>query len=352
MKDEKAHRIIAGNIARIRRRLDMSQEELADKLGISRQAVSKFETAKARPDVATILRFKDLKIDPNELFADAVEKETLIDDLRIEKATYREKHRFADDVDTEIKKSALEKLCALMKLERLLGLDRKFKNPIEALTIKTRKDAEKAAVEVRRKWQLYDNPIANAIGLLEKKGIRVIEINAPNEFSGMSAWFEGKPIIVLNYDVTEASRKRFTAFHELGHLILKIEDGVNEIKIERICDAFSSMLLLPQELLVFELGGNSSSLLSEDAIVRLKERYGISFRAIVVSAYNYGIIKGRLFAELLATDGPKGNYQVEEHALAFERMIKHAVSEGKLDARSADGLRDIQFKDLTRLLYE
>lgn len=45
------NRILAENIQKYRKRLGMTQEELAEKLGVTFQAVSKWETAKSAPDI-------------------------------------------------------------------------------------------------------------------------------------------------------------------------------------------------------------------------------------------------------------------------------------------------------------
>ena len=52
--------MIGTRIAELRRQNGMSQEELADRLGISRQSVSKWESAQSVPDMNRILKMSDL----------------------------------------------------------------------------------------------------------------------------------------------------------------------------------------------------------------------------------------------------------------------------------------------------
>ena len=47
--------ILADKIVEQRKKIGLSQEELADKLGVSRQAVSKWEGAQSIPDLGRIL---------------------------------------------------------------------------------------------------------------------------------------------------------------------------------------------------------------------------------------------------------------------------------------------------------
>ena len=52
--------ILADKIIRLRRKNGWSQEELADKLKVSRQAVSKWEGAQTIPDIERILAMSRL----------------------------------------------------------------------------------------------------------------------------------------------------------------------------------------------------------------------------------------------------------------------------------------------------
>ncbi len=84
---------IAARLARLRKEHNMSQEELAEKLGLSRQAVSKWERAEASPDTDNLImlaKIYDISID--EL-------------LRTDAQEYAEVERAAQDKAGERKKS-------------------------------------------------------------------------------------------------------------------------------------------------------------------------------------------------------------------------------------------------------
>ena len=73
--------------------------------------------------------------------------------------------------------------------------------------------------------------------MLEEHGIKVLEIEAPAKFDGLSTIINEKhPIIVLNKDFS-SERKRFTAFHELGHIVLQFDDSIEEKEQESLCNA-------------------------------------------------------------------------------------------------------------------
>ena len=66
---------IADRLVKLRKKYGYSQEELADKLGLSRQAVSKWENAKNLPDVSILKEIcQDFNLDINELLGNEINK--------------------------------------------------------------------------------------------------------------------------------------------------------------------------------------------------------------------------------------------------------------------------------------
>ena len=68
--------ILADKIARLRKKNGWSQEELAEKMNVSRQAVSKWESAQTVPDLEKILMLGDLfGVTTDDLLKDEIESE-------------------------------------------------------------------------------------------------------------------------------------------------------------------------------------------------------------------------------------------------------------------------------------
>jgi transcriptional regulator with XRE-family HTH domain len=66
---------IGKNIRRLRRRSDLTQCQLADKLGVTAQAVSKWENNMCIPDVALLPEIAELfGVSIDELFGDAADR--------------------------------------------------------------------------------------------------------------------------------------------------------------------------------------------------------------------------------------------------------------------------------------
>ncbi len=70
---------VADKIMRLRKKNGWSQEELAEKMSVSRQAVSKWESAKAVPDLKKILKLAELfGVTTDYLLNDETDKQELI----------------------------------------------------------------------------------------------------------------------------------------------------------------------------------------------------------------------------------------------------------------------------------
>lgn len=75
---------LGGRIREARERRNLSQDELAEKMGISRQAISKWETGKSYPDIETILKLSNIfNLSLDELVkSDKIFQENLIKESR------------------------------------------------------------------------------------------------------------------------------------------------------------------------------------------------------------------------------------------------------------------------------
>ena len=72
--------IIADKIIKLRKKNGWSQEELADKMNVSRQAVSKWESAQTVPDLTKILQLSNLfGVTTDYLLKDEIENEEFTD---------------------------------------------------------------------------------------------------------------------------------------------------------------------------------------------------------------------------------------------------------------------------------
>lgn len=91
--------ILADKIIRLRKKNGWSQEELAEKMKVSRQAVSKWEGAQAIPDLQKILMLGDLfGVTTDYLLKDGVEDEEFTDenDMSVKRITLEQANEFLE----------------------------------------------------------------------------------------------------------------------------------------------------------------------------------------------------------------------------------------------------------------
>lgn len=73
--------ILADKIIELRKKSGMSQEELAEKLGVSRQSVSKWEGAQSMPDLNRILQLSQIfEVSTDYLLKDSMEESDTVKD--------------------------------------------------------------------------------------------------------------------------------------------------------------------------------------------------------------------------------------------------------------------------------
>lgn len=106
--------ILADKIINERKKNGWSQEELAEKLSVSRQSVSKWEGAQAVPDLQKVIQMADIfGVSTDYLLKDEIEtteeKNTLVEvaDVALRKVSMEEANAFLDTVKSTSKKIAL-----------------------------------------------------------------------------------------------------------------------------------------------------------------------------------------------------------------------------------------------------
>jgi len=322
----------------------LSLQGLANQMGklVSKQALSKYEQGAMRPDsavMAALCRALDIRSDYL-----ASTNMLVFQEIKFRKlSSLSAKER---DMAIERTRDFLQRY---LELESILGESGAFDNPLEDFVLHSEEDIEVAAAQVRERWQLGKDPIYNVVEFLENRGVKVLEINAHEDFNGMSAFVEGKvPVIVLNAFFNGViDRKRFTALHELGHLLLQSQlEPLPEKDQERYCHRFAGAMLLPQDVCRKALG-NKRHNISLNELILLKEQFGISPQAAMFRAVHAGIVSafyGRSFWQDLSKQGLKkkelGRFKSSEQATRFRQLLLRAVSEEIITLSKAASLNN------------
>lgn len=132
---------IANRLLQLRKQNNLSQEELAFKLGISRQAVSKWERAEASPDTDNLINLAKLyNISLDELLKsdEFIERDTIIKaedyEYKNQNNTNEEVQEYDYEIDKEIPKS---KFILNARVKNIIGTTISIIFVIIAIALKT-----------------------------------------------------------------------------------------------------------------------------------------------------------------------------------------------------------------------
>jgi len=320
----------------------MSLQKLADALGnvVTRQALNKYEQGKMKPDSNMLITLSEILGVPVDYFySEPTAIELCNPDYR------RHSSKISSFQKASIEEKSKNHLEKYIELETLLNLNEEpdffqFKKEII-----TPEDAMEAANELRKKWNLGYDPIPDSIAMLEDKGYKVIEIDGPKSFDGLSAEVNGSKVIVINCSLYEENncRKRFTALHELAHHSLKFAEGMEKKEEEKLCHIFANSVLYPSDMAIKELHSTRFHFY-ENELVLIKERWGISISAIFQTALRLGIITDFIFKSLNINyrslgyhreNNEPGRFLSREKPVRFQRMVYFALGKGLISTNEA-----------------
>jgi len=150
-----------------------------------------------------------------------------------------------------------------------------------------------------------------------------------------------RPLIVLTvYRANDVYRHRFTAGHELGHLVLHGDVASGDPQQEREADAFAAEFLTPRESIARELPLR----VDFSKLVRLQKTWGVSVKSLLRRCRELGLISEssatRAYQRLNLLDGQPGfsrepisGFVGEQPALlsrAFELAAEAGLTETSL----------------------
>lgn len=334
--------LFGNRLVSARKMAGMSLQDLSDKMKnvVTKQSLNKYEQGKMKPDSEVSILLSNVLDVPVDYFYSSPGIEVKLDNISYRKFI----SKISKNEQIAIEEKAKEAFERYLELEEVLNFDEKLEYFIYDKLIENAEDAEVAAKELRKKWKLGYDPIPDVVEMLEDKGYKVIEIDAPNGFDGMKADINGKKVIVLrkkqssNEDVV---RKRFTALHELAHHSLKFSNNLSEREEENLCHAFASAVLYPEDMARKEMHKNRFRFYQNE-LVFIKERWGISFSAVFNRAKQLGIINAYVYKQFnigyrerkFHLNEP-GRFLSREKPVRFERLIYLGLSKEAISVNDA-----------------
>ncbi|MES2536743.1 MAG: XRE family transcriptional regulator [Pseudomonadota bacterium] len=324
--------MLSERIRRARVLKRMTLQEMADAMGVTRQAISKFETGKDTPNSTRLIQIsKLLGVKPEYFFRPCSVK---LGDVEFRKqATLSGKDR---DSILEQTRDSLERYLTLESFFESEDLPRSFSLKSH-YPVNTYDDAEKAAEQLRKLWHSGFDSIENLTELLEYQGLKVVSLDAPEKFDGLSATVDSHSVVILNKN-RPGDRQRFTAAHELGHLVMNISPDLDE---EKACHRFAGAFLFPSECVKREFGKKRSKIHIIE-LASLKEKYGISMQVAIRRALDQGVLTESGYKSMMFLFSKSGYRAREpgpqlppEHPERFCRLAYRALAEGVISPSKA-----------------
>jgi Zn-dependent peptidase ImmA (M78 family)/DNA-binding XRE family transcriptional regulator len=329
-----------------------SLQDLADvvKNKWNKQFINRLETGEAKPDSEILSTLcKVLGVTSDYFFREST---VSLEDIR-----FRKLKKLPAKEQEKVIQQTVEYLERYLELENLLGIDATLSFTPKSKKIKSAKDIESAALELRGNWGIGENTIFNVIERLEEHHIKVLPLIVDTAFSGMSTIIKDTiPVVVLNNSKEiPIVRKRFTALHELAHLYLDLS-AFDEKESEKLCDAFAGAMLLPAEKLKQYFGNKRTQVIMKE-LYMIASDYGISLSAIMYRALNLEIISPSYhkffminYNRYKTKEKEFTVYSGKEESDRFLQLLIKAVAEEVISTTKAAALNNQKLGDFREIL--
>ena len=274
--------------------------------------------------------------------------------IRLENMDFRKRTAFPVKDENRVREEALDAFERYLEIETILELEAP-PLPRYALDVATlADDAEAAAASLRDQWKLGEDALPNVTEMLEEHGVKVKEVAAAKSFDGCSGWAnETMPVVVLAEGLNEdLPRKRFTALHELGHLVLQFPEDLTKKEVESLCHRFASAMLIPTAAMKARLGVKRPDGISFAEMKSLKVDWGISLAALMYRAGDLGIITPSRLKSFQFTHRTKGWPRKEpgewcgtERANRFTQLVHRAAAQELITRAKAAELLEMTHRE-------
>ncbi len=329
-----------------------TKHDVAIDIGVSPAAIGQYESGVTAPRAELIARFAHSLDVPKEFFvtgrpqAKLESGEAFFRSLRSTTAKQRAKA-------TAYTEQVWELVHAIEKHVRFprINLPGFVEGEIEPGTFPSSPAA--AARALRRAWNFGEKPIGHLVRNIESQGIVAIfapfakedEVSRIDAFSTLAL---PRPIIVLSPDrADDVFRHRFSAAHELGHLVLHGNHTAGDVALEREADRFAAELLTPRSVMDNLLPRR----LDFGRLGRLSDEWGVSIKSLVYRSREIGRLsdatarRAYIRLELLSKEGALINQPVVQFPTEVPEMLRRAVELAESRGLSITSLaKDLRWK--------
>lgn len=291
-----------------RRYRQLSITELGEKIGVSKQMVSKYERNESQPSPENYQK--------------------IVLNLGFPLKFYQLENRFEYKDNGTFYRSRLSSTQSEKKPSELLKkylalLSNYFEEFVDFPILESYEFSNNpviAAEELREFWGIGLSPIHNIMGLIEGKGFKVASIDSSTEkvdaFGSYTKINDSDYYcILIDQDNNSFFRQQFSLAHELAHWVLHSDSvqpqelDVQEYKeMENEANIFASNFLLPEKPFVEDIRKNRNDI---DAYLSIKNKWNVSVASMVYRAKDLGIIDSKEFLSLQKKMSGRGWRKVE-----------------------------------------
>jgi Zn-dependent peptidase ImmA (M78 family)/transcriptional regulator with XRE-family HTH domain len=341
--------VLGSRLKSARTAAGLSLRALADAVGVSAMALSKYERDRMRPSPAVLEALaKALDVPVGHFTEEAAA-------LELRDVEYRAHRRLTPISKRLIHEEIRRQLALRREIEAVVPETRTppFKLPRLPGRIARFDEIEGVADAVRGAWGLGEAPIASVTNLLEAHGVRVVHVDSRDGwFDGLSCRIDDVPVVVVGAD-WPGDRQRFTLAHELGHLALsgRLDPRMDE---ERACHRFAGAWLAPASRVAALVIGPEVAPLE---LALLKHEWGLSMQAWIFRLRDVGKISEdasralwRAFVRNGWRETEPGPPYPKETATAWQRSVSSLVANGRLAAATGAAVMGMEEAEFERLL--
>lgn len=292
---------------------ELSQAELADCVGKSRQFLARVEAGIDKPsDELVELVSEALDFSPQFFFQKNSKRYA-------EEAFHFRKLATTKSIDKNYASAKGEMFGYFWSYVSSKILMPQFDFPqIETNSVEA---IERAAESCRRHWGLGLGPIDNCIRMMENAGAVVTGFVSNKAIDALTIT-DQNPIVIVNTS-DSAGRLRFSYAHECAHLVLHFGRQTGDAVTEAEANRFASALLLPRSSFVNEFPAlRGKGQINWKALVEMKSRWKVSKAALLYRAKQLEVIseatyKSALIHGLYARGQRKS--EIDDHLIQMEQ---------------------------------
>lgn len=275
-------------LTQARQAVSWTKKRLADELAVSPAAVGQYEAGVIRPRPEQLVKIAQLLDVPPDFFAVGRPKAD-VDAATCHFRSLRSMTAYERDQAVTYVEQLWE-LCHALELSVRLPqvdlptIDGLSGDQDDAATV----SPTDAARTARKAWGLGTDRVPHLVRTLEAHGVLVglLPFSDSRRVDAFSTAHTPRPIVILASDKTDVYRHRFTAAHELGHLLLHRDAQPGDVRHEREADQFAAEFLMPTSSIKPMLPRR----LDFARLISLQSHWGVSVEALLYRSRELGVI--------------------------------------------------------------